>query len=279
MSLITNAQMVDPKFIINPLNPNSKEKNITSKGEISPNMTKLGIHIKISGNGNAFNKQKVWDKDGDSGRQSHKANKKEEFKDPTVYFSMVILSEVEPKEIIEHTTHEWSRMNGMRLQIKDLQFIESETVVSIYKVSKNTPKDVLLAELEKILTMTQERARDDNMDEGDFDFSMDIDVDFGKTLPPMNLRVQIAKLKGQEVSTFNKLSNRAQYARKSWHLEVASKYATKMKDLIQMAKEYGCVQHYWGVHTHLSKVTNIKSTSSKAKRQVEVAQKHTNYEV
>ena len=68
MSLITNAQMVDPKFVINPLNPNSKEKNFTSKGEISPNMTKLGIHIKISGNGNAFNKQKAWDKDGDSGR-------------------------------------------------------------------------------------------------------------------------------------------------------------------------------------------------------------------
>ena len=67
MSFLTNAQMVDPKFVINPINPNSKEKNITSKGEISPNMTKLGSHVKISGNGNAFNKQKVWDKDGDSG--------------------------------------------------------------------------------------------------------------------------------------------------------------------------------------------------------------------
>ncbi len=103
MSLITNAQMVDPKFVINPLNPNSKEKNITSKGKILPNMTKLGIHIKISGNSNAFNKLKVWDKDGESGRQSCKANKKEEFKEPTLYFSMAILSEVEPKEIIERT--------------------------------------------------------------------------------------------------------------------------------------------------------------------------------
>ncbi len=65
MSFLTNAQMVDPKFVINPINPNSKEKSITSKGEISPNMTKLGSHVKISGNRNAFNKQKVWDKDGD----------------------------------------------------------------------------------------------------------------------------------------------------------------------------------------------------------------------
>jgi len=46
-------------------------------------------------------------------------------------------------------------MNGVRLQIKDLQFIESETVVSIYKISKNNSKDVLLAEVEKILIMTQ----------------------------------------------------------------------------------------------------------------------------
>ena len=52
-------------------------------------------------------------------------------------------------------THEWTRMNGVRLQIKDLQFIESETVVSIYKISKNNSKDVLLAEVEKILITTQ----------------------------------------------------------------------------------------------------------------------------
>ena len=86
--------MVDPKFVIYPLNPNSKEKNISSKGKISSNMTKLGIYIKVSGNGNAFNKQKVWDKDGDAGRKSHKASKKDEFRDPVVYFSLVISSEV-----------------------------------------------------------------------------------------------------------------------------------------------------------------------------------------
>jgi hypothetical protein len=36
MDLISNAQMVDPKFAINHINPNSKDKSITSKGEISP---------------------------------------------------------------------------------------------------------------------------------------------------------------------------------------------------------------------------------------------------
>jgi hypothetical protein len=79
MGFLTNAQMVDPEFAINPLNPNSKEKNVSSMGKISNNMTKLSSHIKISGNGNAFNKQKVWDKDGNDGRKTCKASKKEEF--------------------------------------------------------------------------------------------------------------------------------------------------------------------------------------------------------
>jgi hypothetical protein len=60
MSFISNAQIDDPKFVINPLNKHSKKKNITSKGKISSNMTKLELHVKISGYDNIFNKKKIW---------------------------------------------------------------------------------------------------------------------------------------------------------------------------------------------------------------------------
>jgi hypothetical protein len=188
-------------------------------------------------------------------------------KDPTVYFLMIVSSEVAPKDLIERTTHKWARLNGMRLQVKELQFLQSKTVVTFYKVSKLTPKNVLLAVLKKILLMAQDRAREDALEEDLYDFSIDIDVAIGETLPEMTLRVVKAKLKGEYVSTFNKLNNQAQFACKTWHLEVASKYATKMKGLVQRAKEYGCFEHYWGVHTHISEVTDITSTASKAKRQ------------
>jgi hypothetical protein len=59
MTFISNAQILNLKFVINPLNPYSKEKNISSNGGISPNMTKLGTHIKISVNGNVLNEKKV----------------------------------------------------------------------------------------------------------------------------------------------------------------------------------------------------------------------------
>jgi hypothetical protein len=198
---------------------------------------------------------------------------------PTVYFSIIVLSEVAPKELIERTTHEWARLNGVRLQVKELQFVESETVVTFYKVSKLTPNDVLIAELKKILLMAQARAREDELEEDLYDFSMDMDMAIKESLPEMTLRVVQAKLRGEYVSTFNKLNNRVQFARKTWHLEVASKYSTKMKGLVQMAKEYGCFEHYWGVHAHISKVTDTTSTASEAKRQVETVQKHRYYKV
>ncbi len=156
-------------------------------------------------------------------RTTRKSNKREEFKDPTVYFSMIISSEVAPKEIIERTTHEWARMNGVRLQIKELQFVESETVVTFYKVSTLTPKDVLLAELKKILHMAQARAKEEDLEEDLYDFLMDMDVAIRETIPNLTLQVVQAKFKGEYVSTFNKLNNLVQFARKTWHLEIASK--------------------------------------------------------
>lgn len=192
---------------------------------------------------------------------------------------MIVSSDVAPQEIIDRTTHEWSRMNGARLQVKELQFVDSETVVTFYKVSKLTPKEVILAEMKKILLKAQERAREDELDFDSYDFSLDLGIEPTASLPEMTLKIQTAKLKGEEVSTFHKLNNRAQYARKSWHLEVPSIHAPKMKTLVELAKNYKCVEEYWGVHAHLSEVTDAKSTPSEAKKQVEIAQKHTNYEV
>jgi hypothetical protein len=274
MAFITNAQMVDPKFVINPINENSKEKNISSKVEISPKMTKLGLHIKISGYGNVFHRKIVWGNQ-DNERKGHKTEK-DEYRNLTVYFSMVISSKVKPQEIIERVTHKWACLNGTCLQVKDLQSTESKTVVTFFKVSTLTPRDVLLAKLKKILLEAQNQALNNCQDPSTFDFTLDEGIKHGAALPPMNLPIQVALLKGAHVTAFNRIGHHAQHVRKSWHLEVDKKYAAKMKGLIQCAKEYGCFEEIWGSHTHLSKVTDSNSTARNAKRQVDVAQIHTN---
>jgi hypothetical protein len=153
MAFITNAQMDDLKFVINALNPSSKEKSIGSKTEVSPNMTKLGTNLKISGNVNDFNKKKILSNQ-ENDCKSRKSNK-EEFRDPTVHFSMVLSTEVRPPEIINCILHEWAHLNGSHLQVKDLQSISSEMVVTFFKVSTATPKHVILAKLKRILLETQ----------------------------------------------------------------------------------------------------------------------------
>jgi hypothetical protein len=169
MAFITNAQMVDPKFVINPLNPSWKEKSVGSKAEVSPNMTMLGTHIKISGNGNAFNKKKNWSNQ-ENDCKSRKSNK-EEFRDPTVYFSIVISTEVRPQEIIDRISHKWACLNGSHLQVIDLQSISSEIVVTFFKVSTATSKHVILAKLKRILLEAQKRVQDDLLDITTYDFT------------------------------------------------------------------------------------------------------------
>jgi hypothetical protein len=81
-----------------------RKEYITSKDKISSNMTKLGLHVKISGYGNVFSKKKIWTNQ-DNERKSRKS-KTEELRNPTVYFSMVISSEVIAQEIVNRVTHE-----------------------------------------------------------------------------------------------------------------------------------------------------------------------------
>ncbi len=148
--------------------------------------------------------------------------------------------------------------------MKDLQFISSETVVSFFKVSTATPKHVILAKLNRILLEAQRRMQDDLLNITSYDCTLDKGILDGASLPETNLCVQNTLLRGQEVTAFNKLSHRAQQARKSWHLEVNSQHGAKMKGLIQCAKEYGCVEEFWGIHAHLSKVTDANSMACKA---------------
>jgi hypothetical protein len=174
---------------------------------------------------------------------------------------MVVSTEVMAQEIIDQLSHQWACLNGSHLQVKDLQSISSETVVSFFKVSTATPKHVILAKLKRILLEAQRRVEDDLLDITMYDFMLDEGFLDGASLLEMNLCVQNTLLRGQEVTAFNKLSHQAQQARKTWPLEVDSQHAAKMKGLIQCAKEYCCVEEFWGIHAHLSKVTDANSTA------------------
>ncbi len=116
---MVNAKMVDPYFVWNPIDPDAVGlADITSKGEIPTNMTMLGSHVKVSGGGYVFVKQRVYKENkAMRAQQGGRGNneKEQEYKDPTVYFNLVISLDVDPSEIIACTTYEWTHINGQRL--------------------------------------------------------------------------------------------------------------------------------------------------------------------
>jgi hypothetical protein len=153
-------------------------------------MTKLGIHVQISGNGYTFLKQKVWDKEG-----KKSSRKKEDVHHPTVYFSIIVSSLVEPQKNIKRCAREWTRNGGLRMNVKELQDICTDTVVSMFRISTATAKEVILGVLEMILTKAQTLAQEEDLTK--FDFSFYPNVDSNEMLPAINLRIQNAKLRSQ----------------------------------------------------------------------------------
>ncbi len=190
-NLLKNRQLVDPHFVFCPIKVNGGDKKFHEQSEIPVNMTMLGAHFKIlSGNGkNQFDKQKVWGKG---------ANKnKDEYKNPVVWYTLAIATDVEPKDLVSRIVHEWHRIGGVRRRIKDLQSFESETLLSCFNVFTQTNKSVILAELEDILTQAQARAQEINPTE--FWWSAD-KTPKNSTLPPIELHLQNPKLPGQDTS-------------------------------------------------------------------------------
>jgi hypothetical protein len=52
-----------------------------------------------------------------------------------------------------------------------------------------------------------------------------------------------------------------------------------MKELVQYAQDSGCVEQIWRKHAHLTEVTDLHSNLRETKKQVNLAQSHTNYQM
>ncbi len=266
--LLKNGQLVDSKFAFCPVNQDSKDKKIFDHPGIPINMTMLGAHVKITSSGrNPFMKQKQWGKNAGKGR--------EEAKDPVVYFTMAIATDVNPQEVISRISHEWNRLGGTRLQVKELQSFDSETIAALFNILTVNDKNTLKSELHQILVKAQEWVQAvDSME-----FLWPLELLLGDDpIPPFELCLQVPKLPGQDVLHFNKLPWMAQQNRKVYHIECDRQVRSDMKRLIQYAKEFKLVQKMWGHHAHLSKTVDLTSPQSDIKRLVEVAMRHTNYQ-
>ncbi len=66
--------------------------------------------------------------------------------------------------------------------------------------------------------------------------------------------------------------------RKVYHVECDRRFATGLKRLTQLAKDFDIEVDWWGKHAHVSEVVDKDSSPLEIKRLCRVAQVHTNYQ-
>lgn len=109
------------------------------------------------------------------------------------------------------------------------------------------------------------------------DFNVSDEARFN-ALPAMAFRKMVPRIPGQDTSSFNHLSSHAQFACKAWHLEVEMSEAWWIKELVERAKYYGCIEAFWGKHALVTKIATRDTTAVDLKRLATTVNRHTNYQ-
>lgn len=258
-SFLTNGQFIDPTLVINSVVQGAAD-DITRNKDVPGNMALLGKHVKISGGNKGFQPQKVWTK------YKENPDGPDEYKVPTVYFSMAISLDHDPEDFLSSLSIEWGRVGGVKLEMKHLQTFNSSTPVAVYLLYNLGHQPTLIKELTTILEEARNIGMENSMEEN------------WEEVPSLTFRLNVPRLPGQDTSAFNKYSRQENMARKVLHVECDTKQENYVKELVQIAKDVGLVEKMWGRQCHISEVVNKDSTTAgEIKRLISISQNHTTF--
>ena len=119
-------QKVDVTVVIEPVIVGNKKVRWEKSSEIPFNFTDLGAAIKVASNAR-FEKVKPW---------GHKAKNTDGTEaaliDPEVYFDFAFSCYQDPETILDAIRIEWRRQGGNRLDMRLLDFFDTQTVLVVY---------------------------------------------------------------------------------------------------------------------------------------------------
>jgi hypothetical protein len=143
-NLLENIQLVDPLAIMHATDKTGGAKPLRSKTKMSTDMTIFLAYAPVGSNASAFKPKRNNNK-----KQGHKGKGKPNTLDPSVYPTLVFLSDVDPNIIILHVTHEFCHAGGFYFQKKELQCVETVTpfiINYLYTFNSLTAKSILVGE-------------------------------------------------------------------------------------------------------------------------------------
>ncbi len=107
-TLFENIQLVDPLAIMHAVDEPGGAKPLGSKTEMSANMTVFSAYAPVGRNAKAFQPKRNTNK-----KKGCKGKDEPDTLDPSIYPTMVFLSDVEPDVIISQVKHEFGCSGGV----------------------------------------------------------------------------------------------------------------------------------------------------------------------
>ncbi len=263
---LTNAKMLDPFFVINPILPTAGKKDLRDAKDIPQNMTLLNCYIKIS------EKSMQTFQPAPSavlGGKKKPVGGNHAFVD-VVFFTMAVSCDTTPGEILTGISVEWMRAGGMRLFRKEIQAFNTFSPFVILNLCTNVAVVTIMAELNRILEEAKKISEEEVMDEKER---------IPAAVPTFAIRKSLPKLPNLDLADYAGLSQKQNNARKAWHVEMGTKFLDAMRYLIDKAKDYSLFEDYWGGHVMISDVVDFGSEPADIERLLKVAKSHTCYQV
>ncbi len=124
-NLLENIQLVDPTAIMHAMVKSENSKPLGSKAEMNTNMTIFLAYALVGNNANAFKPKKNNNK-----KKGCKGKDEPDTLDPSVYPTLIFLSDVHSDTIVSHVMHEFCCAGRFYFQKKQLQCAETVTYLS-----------------------------------------------------------------------------------------------------------------------------------------------------
>jgi hypothetical protein len=183
---------VDPSAILHATVESDATKPIGKKEELSNNMTIFLAYAPVGKNQNAFKpKKNKNEKKGRCGKDEP------ELLDPSVYPTLVFLSDVDPETIVSRMMHEFCHAGGFYLWKTQLQCMETVSPFIIFYLYTSNNIATLCVELTDLLKKAHAELECNFMLPEEFQYS---------SMPEINICCGVPKLPGQPRSQFRNYS-------------------------------------------------------------------------
>jgi hypothetical protein len=265
--LLTNAKMLDPFFVINPILAGGGKRDLRDAKDVPQNMTLLNCYIKMS----EKSMQTFQPTPSAALGGKKKTNGGNHAFMDVVFFTMAISCDVAPADILTGISVEWMRAGGMRIFCKELQAFNTFSPFVILNLCNNVSVHTIMVELNRILEEARKILEEEMKD--------DKESVVPSAVPPFAMRKSLPKLPNMDPADYAGLSPRQNAARKAWHLELENLHLLEMKSLVEKAKDFLLFEDYWGGHLMFSEVVDYGSDPTDIERLLKVVKTHTCYQV